>query len=40
MKITSILDNLDKLNRDVKFLKSNSAEFDFFTFESIRNSLE
>ena len=37
MKITGILDNLDKLNRDVRVLKSNSSEFEFFTFESIRN---
>lgn len=39
-KITSILDDLDKLKKEVVFLKSNSIDFDFFSFESIRNSLE
>lgn len=39
-KITSILNELDKLRSDVVCLKSNSSDVDFFTFESIRSSLE
>ena len=39
-KITSILNELDKLRSDVVYLKSNSSDVDFFTFESIRSSLE
>lgn len=39
-KIGSILDELDKLKKDVQFLKTNSNDFDFFSFESIRSSLE
>jgi hypothetical protein len=31
---------LDKLRSDVVCLKSNSSDVDFFTFESIRSSLE
>lgn len=39
-KITEILQKLDDLKRDVNFLRSNTKDFDFFSFESIRNSLE
>ena len=34
------MDELDKLKNDVQFLKTNSNDFDFFSFESIRSSLE
>ena len=31
---------MDKHKKDVQFMKTNSSGFDFFTFESIRSSLE
>lgn len=31
---------MDKHKKDVSFLKTNSSEFDFFSFEGIRSSLE
>jgi archaellum component FlaC len=39
-KITSVLEDLDKLKRDVTFLKNNQSDFDFYNFEGIRTSLE
>ena len=40
-KLTSVIDELDKLKKDVILLKTtNSDNLDFFTFESIRSSLE
>lgn len=39
-KIGQIVDELDKHKKDVQFLKTNSYDFDFFNFESIRSSLE
>lgn len=39
-KVTSILEELEKLKKDVAFLKTNSSEFDFFSFESIRGGLD
>lgn len=34
------MDELDKLKKDVSFLKTNSSDLNFFSFESIRTSLE
>jgi archaellum component FlaC len=39
-KITSVLEDLDKLKREVTFLKNNQSDFDFYNFEGIRTSLE
>lgn len=39
-KISSILDELDKLKKDISLLKTNPSGLDFFSFESIRTSLE
>jgi hypothetical protein len=39
-QVGSIVDELEKLKKDVLFLKNNSSDFDFFSFESIRSSLE
>ncbi len=39
-KITSVLDELEKLKKEVQFLKNNQSDFDFFNFESVRSSLE
>ena len=35
-----MLDDLDKLKKEVTFLKNNQSDFDFFNFESIRANLE
>ena len=35
-----MFEELDKLRKDVAFLKNNSSGLDFFNFESIRTSLE
>lgn len=39
-KITNVLEELDKLKKEVNFLKNNQSDFDFFNFEGIRASLE
>jgi hypothetical protein len=39
-KITSVLEELDKLKKEVAYLKNNQGDFDFYTFEGIRSSLE
>lgn len=39
-KITNVLEELDKLKKEVNFLKNNQSDFDFFNFEGIRSSLE
>ncbi len=39
-KIYNVLDELDKLKKDISFLKTNSSGLDFFNFECIRTSLE
>lgn len=39
-KITNLLEELDKMKKDVQYLKTNSVDFDFFSFESVRSTLE
>lgn len=35
-----MLDDLDKLKKEVTFLKNNQSDFDFFNFEGVRSSLD
>jgi hypothetical protein len=39
-KIYNVLEELDKLKKDVSMVKTNSSGLDFFNFESMRTSLE
>lgn len=40
VKVTQILDKLDKLKKEVSYLKKNKQEWDFYTFEFIRSQLD
>lgn len=40
VKVTTILDKLDKLKKEVNYLKKNKSEWDFHTFEFIRSQLD
>jgi len=40
IKVTMILDKLDKLKKEVNYLKKNRSEWDFDTFEFIRSQLD
>lgn len=40
IKVTMILEQLDKLKREVSYLKKNKHEWDFHTFEFIRSQLD
>lgn len=40
IKVTMILDKLDKLKKEVSYLKKNRGEWDFHTFEFIRSQLD
>ena len=40
VKVTQILDKLDKLKKEVSYLKKNKHEWDFYTFEFIRSQLD
>jgi hypothetical protein len=39
-KIFNVLEELEKLKKDVSLIKTNSNGLDFFNFESFRTSLE
>lgn len=40
IKVAMILQQLDKLKKEVVYLKQNKAEWDFNTFEFIRSQLD
>jgi cell division protein FtsB len=40
MKVSKSVEQLDKLKKDVNFLKQNRNEWDFQAFEFIRTQLE
>ena len=40
IKVTMILQQLDKLKKEVVYLKQNKTEWDFNTFEFIRSQLD
>ncbi len=40
MKVSQILDQLDKLKKDVLYLRQNKNEWDFQSFEFIRSQLD
>lgn len=39
-KATGVLTDLDKLKREITSLKQNQNDFEFFSFENVRGSLE